>query len=145
MKDQFGMDIKEIEQPVNLDIFTTNRDHNIVQNQVVHVVMMLLSIPQFMEKWQHILHVYDKQKNRVRREMEPIGETSQSVLIMNLQDNPENSGTYYDQLDYRAPTQKGTGTFMLNHNNTLHSINQPGPTDRLIGYQTLTIHHIQIL
>ena len=67
------------------------------------------------------------------------------VLIMNLQDNPENSGTYYEQLDYRAPTQKGTGTFMLNHINTLHSINQPGPTDRLIGYQTLTIHHIQIL
>ena len=67
------------------------------------------------------------------------------VLIMNLQDNPENSGTYYEQLDYRAPTQKGTGTFMLNHINTLHSINQPGPTDRLIGYQPLTIHHIPIV
>jgi len=67
------------------------------------------------------------------------------VLIINLQDNPENSGTYYEQLDYRAPTQKGTGTFMLNHINTLHSINQPGPTDRLIGYQPLTIHHIPIV
>lgn len=61
------------------------------------------------------------------------------VVIINLQDNPKDSGTYYEQLDYRAPTQKGTGTFMLNHTNTLHSINQPGPTNRLIGYQTITI------
>ena len=67
------------------------------------------------------------------------------VIIINLQDNPENSGTYFDQLDYRGPTQKGTGIFMLNHINTLHSVNQPGPTDRLIGYQTLVINQIQVI
>ena len=64
------------------------------------------------------------------------------VVIINLQDNPKDSGTYFDQMEYSGPTQKGTGTFMLNHTNTLHSINQPGPTNRLIGYQIITIELI---
>ena len=61
------------------------------------------------------------------------------VLIINLKDNPIGSGTYFTELNYGGPTKKGTGLFFLNHDNTKHNIVQPGPEDRLIAYQTLTL------
>jgi len=64
------------------------------------------------------------------------------VLIINLQDNPEGSGTYIKELDYTGTTEKGTGILILNNYNTYHSIMQPGPGVRKIGYQTLTIDHL---
>ncbi len=64
------------------------------------------------------------------------------VLIINLQDNPVGSGTFFTHLDYGGPIKKGTGVFFLNHENTSHSINQPGPGDRFIMYQTLTLDNL---
>ena len=70
------------------------------------------------------------------------------VLIINLQDNPENSSTNFwshnwDDKDpwYTSPTKKGAGVFMLNSWNTKHSIEiSPEETEsRLIGYQTIHI------
>jgi len=65
-----------------------------------------------------------------------------AVLIINLKDNLEGS-TYFDQLDYTAPGKKHSGVFFLNHNNTTHSIDWQGQTDRWIGYHTLTIGDIE--
>ena len=64
------------------------------------------------------------------------------VLIINLQDNPIGSGTFFPELDYTGPIKKGTGIFFLNHINTEHKIYQPGPQDRLIAYQTLTLDNL---
>ena len=64
------------------------------------------------------------------------------VLIINLQDNPEGSGTYIKELDHTTSSEKGAGVLILNNYNTYHSIIQPGPGDRKIGYQTLTIDHL---
>ena len=64
------------------------------------------------------------------------------VLIINLQDNPIGSGTFFTELEYTGPTKKGTGIFFLNHINTEHKIYQPGPQDRLIAYQTLTLDNL---
>jgi hypothetical protein len=55
------------------------------------------------------------------------------VLIINLIDNKDS--TEFEN-GYTAPTKKGTGIFMLN-NNDLHRIQVT--TDRLIGYQTLSV------
>lgn len=59
------------------------------------------------------------------------------VLIINLQDNT--CSTFFDEMNWQSPTQKGTGVFMLNHINTLHSIHNNTTHDRIIGYQTITI------
>jgi hypothetical protein len=64
------------------------------------------------------------------------------VLIINIQDNPEGSGTHIKELDHAGTTEKGTGLLILNNYNTYHSVMQPGPGDRKIGYQTLTIDHL---
>ena len=64
------------------------------------------------------------------------------VLIINLQDNPIGSGTVFTELEYTSPTKKGTGIFFLNHINTEHKIYQPGPEDRLISYQTVTLDNL---
>lgn len=64
------------------------------------------------------------------------------VLIINLQDNPIRSGTYFTDLEYGGPTQKGTGIFMLNNWNTRHSISNLGPGTRTVGYQTIHIRQI---
>ena len=64
------------------------------------------------------------------------------VLIINLQDNPTGSGTHFPRLDYTSPVKRGTGVFFLNHVNTEHGIKQPGPEDRLIAYQTLTLDNL---
>ena len=55
------------------------------------------------------------------------------VLLINLIDNTDS--TEFDN-GYRAPTKKGTGIFMMN-NNDFHRIQVT--TDRLIGYQTLSV------
>ena len=55
------------------------------------------------------------------------------VLLINLQDN-QDSTIFMD--DYKAPTSKGTGFFMLN-NNQKHKIIVT--KDRLLVYQTLTV------
>ena len=65
------------------------------------------------------------------------------VLIINLQDNPEGSSTQFPMLGYSSPSKKGTGVFFLNHENTIHTIEQPGPEDRIISYQTLTIDNLR--
>lgn len=65
------------------------------------------------------------------------------VLIINLQDNPIGSGTYFPELKYSGPTKKGTGLFFLNNDNTPHKVYQPGPEDRLIAYQTLTLDDLR--
>ena len=59
------------------------------------------------------------------------------VLIINLKDN--DAGTYIDELDFKGPTEKGTGIFILNNYNTSHSIHVPHNSEenRYIGYQTL--------
>ena len=64
------------------------------------------------------------------------------VLIINLEDNPEGSGTRFLELGYEGPVLKGTGVFMLNNWNTTHAITNPGPGPRLIGYQMLHIDSI---
>lgn len=64
-----------------------------------------------------------------------------AVLIVNLKDNAEGS-THFDQLDYTAPTGKHDGVFFLNHNNTTHSIDWQGDTDRWIAYHTITLFDI---
>lgn len=63
------------------------------------------------------------------------------ILIINLQDNP--CGTYFKDIDYVAPKEKGKGVFFLNNSNTAHGIEQPGPEDRYIGYQSITIECIK--
>ena len=65
------------------------------------------------------------------------------VLIINLQDNPEGSSTHFPLLEYSSPTKKGTGVFFLNHVNTSHTIEQPGPEDRFILYQVLTLDNLK--
>ena len=56
------------------------------------------------------------------------------VIIINLKDNSDS--TEFADLDWKGPTKKGTGLFMLN-NGDLHKI---GVTkDRLIAYHTLTL------
>ena len=65
------------------------------------------------------------------------------VLIINLQDNPIGSGTYFTDLNWGGPVKKGTGVFFLNHNNTKHNIKQPGPEDRFILYQVLTLDNLK--
>ena len=59
------------------------------------------------------------------------------VLIINLKDN--DAGTYIDELDFKGPTEKGTGMFILNNYNTSHSIHVPHGSEqnRHIGYHTL--------
>tara|TARA_Y100000385_G_C12915663_1_gene560220 strand:+ start:198 stop:737 length:540 start_codon:yes stop_codon:yes gene_type:complete len=64
------------------------------------------------------------------------------VLIINLQDNPMRSGTWFTDLEWGSPVKKGTGVFFLNNENTKHTINQPGPEDRFIMYQTLTLDNL---
>lgn len=63
------------------------------------------------------------------------------VLIINLKDNP--CGTHFRDIDYIGPKEKGKGIFFLNHSNTAHGIEQPGPEDRYIGYQYITVEHIK--
>ncbi|MDA8940498.1 hypothetical protein N9H34_00045 [bacterium] len=55
------------------------------------------------------------------------------VLLINLIDNVDS--TEFEN-GYVAPKKKGTGIFMLN-NNDYHKINVT--TDRLVGYQTLSV------
>ena len=71
------------------------------------------------------------------------------VLIINLQDNPENSSTNFwshnwDDKDpwYSSPTKAGTGVFMLNSWNTRHDIDfsVDQSDSRLIGYQVIGIN-----
>lgn len=62
------------------------------------------------------------------------------VLIINLQDNP--CSTVFNDIHYTGPKQKGTGVFMLNHINTMHSISNFSTQNRLVGYQTITINGI---
>lgn len=64
------------------------------------------------------------------------------VLIINLINNPDNSGTRFVDMSYNGPTKKHTGVFMLNNYNTRHGIVNPGPGNRLIGYQMLHIDSI---
>lgn len=55
------------------------------------------------------------------------------VLLINLLDNTDS--TEFEN-GYKAPTKKGTGVFMMN-NTDFHRIQVT--TDRLIGYQTLSV------
>jgi len=55
------------------------------------------------------------------------------VLLINLIDNIDS--TEFEN-GYKSPTKKGTGIFMMN-NNDFHKIEVT--TDRLIGYQTLSV------
>ena len=64
------------------------------------------------------------------------------VMIVNLQDNPEGSGTNF-HVDrntpehwYSGPTRRNTGIFFLNNWNTWHSIQNNGH-DRLICYDIM--------
>ena len=57
-------------------------------------------------------------------------------------DNPDKSGTRFIDMEYSGPTKKHTGVFMLNNYNTRHGIVNPGPGNRLIGYQMLHIDSI---
>ena len=56
------------------------------------------------------------------------------VIIINLKDNSDS--TEFADFDWKGPTNKGTGLFMLN-NGDLHKIEVTG--DRLIAYQPLTL------
>jgi hypothetical protein len=65
------------------------------------------------------------------------------VLLINLIDNPVGSGTHFVDINYNGPVKKHTGVFMLNNWNTRHSIKNPGPDRRLVGYQNLHIDSIK--
>ena len=64
------------------------------------------------------------------------------VMIVNLQDNPEGSGTNFHvdrdtpEAWYSGPTKRNTGVFFLNNWNTWHSVQNNGH-DRLICYDIM--------
>ena len=76
-----------------------------------------------------------------------------AVLIVNLHDNPEGTGTkfvnnpyekhtyenYKENLWYEGPTKKGTGLFFLNNWNTWHRIENDTGKTRYIAYETLHV------
>jgi len=73
-----------------------------------------------------------------------------AVVIVNLQDNPEGTGTKIlnpfgitkrkqDEVIYQGPIKKGTGILMLNNWNTWHSIENYSQENRLIAYHTIGI------
>ena len=73
-----------------------------------------------------------------------------AVVIVNLQDNPEGTGTKMlnpfgitkrkqDEVVYQGPIKKGTGILMFNNWNTWHSIENYSQQDRLIAYCTIGI------
>ncbi len=59
------------------------------------------------------------------------------VIIINLIDNPEGSGTKIGT--YTSPNKKGTGVFFLNSQYTEHMIENKGISPRYIFYSSLTI------
>ena len=78
-----------------------------------------------------------------------------AILIINLQDNPEGTGTQMlspfgktaktiDEVVYQSPTQKGTGILMFNNWNTWHKIENKTDSNRFIAYQTITIDHLNL-
>lgn len=73
-----------------------------------------------------------------------------AVVIVNLQDNPEGTGTKMlnpfgitkrkqDEVIYQGPIKKGTGILMFNNWNTWHSIENNSQENRLIAYYTIGI------
>ena len=73
-----------------------------------------------------------------------------AVVIVNLQDNPEGTGTKMlnpfgitkrkqDEVVYQGPVKKGTGILMFNNWNTWHSIENYSQENRLIAYYTIGI------
>ena len=73
-----------------------------------------------------------------------------AVVIVNLQDNPEGTGTKMlnpfgitkrkqDEVVYQGPIEKGTGILMFNNWNTWHSIENYSQENRLIAYYTIGI------
>lgn len=73
-----------------------------------------------------------------------------AVVIVNLQDNPEGTGTKMlnpfgitkrkqDEVIYQGPIKKGTGILMFNNWNTWHSIENYSQENRLIAYYTIGI------
>ena len=73
-----------------------------------------------------------------------------AVVIVNLQDNPEGTGTKMlnpfgitkrkqDEVVYQGPIKKGTGILMFNNWNTWHSIENYSQENRLIAYYTIGI------
>ena len=69
------------------------------------------------------------------------------VVIINLQDNPKDSGTTFHKEPlvsspwYNGPTKKGTGVFFLNNWNSWHSIENNG-VDRLIAYDVMPLSNM---
>ena len=62
-------------------------------------------------------------------------------FILNLNDNP-NSTKFHDyrnnnKIIYEAPTEKGTGVFFLNHENTFHSYIHNGNENRYVMVSTV--------
>ena len=78
------------------------------------------------------------------------------VVIVNLKDNPDGTGTEILELPsnthdhtrmpplYKAPTKKGTGILLFNNWNTWHRIANKSNEERLIAYYTLSIDHMNI-
>lgn len=78
-----------------------------------------------------------------------------AVVIVNLQDNPEGSGTQMispferrpsmkDQTVYQGPTKKGTGILFFNNWNTWHRIENNSNKNRLIAYYTIGIDSLLV-
>lgn len=76
-----------------------------------------------------------------------------AVVIVNLQDNPEGTGTKLlnpfgitkrkqDEVVYQGPIKKGTGILMFNNWNTWHSIENYSQENRLIAYYTIGIYSL---
>ena len=69
------------------------------------------------------------------------------VLLINLQDNPEGSGTTFHKDPgsispwHQGPTSKCTGVFFLNNWNTWHSIENNGEY-RLIAYDIMPLQNM---
>ena len=66
------------------------------------------------------------------------------VLIINLVDNPEETGTKFsptfdEVTKYQAPTKKGSGIFFLNSHNMWHSIENNSDRNRYILYVSFII------
>jgi hypothetical protein len=66
------------------------------------------------------------------------------VLIINLIDNPENTGTMFGnsqlgEVEYTSPIGKGSGVFFLNTHNAWHSVSNLSDRNRYILYVPFTI------
>jgi hypothetical protein len=140
------------------DFYTTFKERCVTIEEYMTGDQILLDCPEVKNMWFNMLYNFRWPTNnpviiidKPGFYMDPHIDNRNvlGILIINLQDNPEGSGTRFfkdynrpNVITYTGPVKKGTGIFMLNNWNTMHSIRNDSDKERIIAYRTITLDNL---